>query len=177
MQRCVSYLHRYSSHRAGFLFVRRAAIYRPQYFFCTVGGFCPPAGSVMKLTKASRKYAVAFVVFITCLAAHSFSAEREGFEPPVQLPVHRISSAARSTTPASFRDTAGARPRFAATKVIIICEFTTRRKNLLPSGRILSFGCRADRGGECPVQDGRQRPALRFKVYLRILQRIIRIAR
>ena len=27
-------------------------------------------------------------------------AEREGFEPPVQLPVHRISSAARSTTPA-----------------------------------------------------------------------------
>ena len=28
------------------------------------------------------------------------SAEREGFEPPVQLPVHRISSAARSTTPA-----------------------------------------------------------------------------
>ena len=32
-----------------------------------------------------------------------FIAEREGFEPPVQLPVHRISSAARSTTPASLR--------------------------------------------------------------------------
>ena len=31
-----------------------------------------------------------------------FSAESEGFEPPVQLPVHRISSAARSTTPAAF---------------------------------------------------------------------------
>ena len=31
-----------------------------------------------------------------------FCAEREGFEPPEQLPVHRISSAARSTTPASF---------------------------------------------------------------------------
>ena len=30
----------------------------------------------------------------------AFIAEREGFEPPVQLPVHRISSAARSTTPA-----------------------------------------------------------------------------
>ena len=30
-------------------------------------------------------------------------AEREGFEPPVQLPVHRISSAAHSTTLASFR--------------------------------------------------------------------------
>lgn len=29
-------------------------------------------------------------------------AEIEGFEPPVQLPVHRISSAARSTTPADF---------------------------------------------------------------------------
>ncbi len=29
-------------------------------------------------------------------------AEREGFEPSEQLPVHRISSAARSTTPASF---------------------------------------------------------------------------
>ena len=33
-------------------------------------------------------------------------AEREGFEPPVQLPVHRISSAARSTTPASFLNSA-----------------------------------------------------------------------
>ena len=30
------------------------------------------------------------------------SAEREGFEPPVQLPVHRISSAAQSTTLASL---------------------------------------------------------------------------
>ena len=33
----------------------------------------------------------------------SSEAEREGFEPPVQLPVHRISSAARSTTPASLQ--------------------------------------------------------------------------
>ena len=32
-----------------------------------------------------------------------FIAERQGFEPWEQLPVHRISSAARSTTPASFR--------------------------------------------------------------------------
>lgn len=32
-----------------------------------------------------------------------FFAEKEGFEPPEQLPVHRISSAARSTTPAFFR--------------------------------------------------------------------------
>ena len=31
-----------------------------------------------------------------------FIAERQGFEPWEQLPVHRISSAARSTTPASF---------------------------------------------------------------------------
>ena len=31
-----------------------------------------------------------------------FLAERQGFEPWEQLPVHRISSAARSTTPASF---------------------------------------------------------------------------
>ena len=36
------------------------------------------------------------------LLASFVSAEREGFEPPVQLPVHRISSAARSTTPAPF---------------------------------------------------------------------------
>ena len=36
------------------------------------------------------------VLFVVLLA------EREGFEPPVQLPVHRISSAARSTTPASL---------------------------------------------------------------------------
>ena len=30
-------------------------------------------------------------------------AERQGFEPWEQLPVHRISSAARSTTPASLQ--------------------------------------------------------------------------
>ena len=40
-------------------------------------------------------------VFRHLLASFRF-AEREGFEPPVQLPVHRISSAARSTTPAPF---------------------------------------------------------------------------
>ena len=33
-------------------------------------------------------------------------AERQGFEPWEQLPVHRISSAARSTTPASFLNSA-----------------------------------------------------------------------
>lgn len=42
----------------------------------------------------------------TCLLTVRYcpvsSAEREGFEPPEQLPVHRISSAARSTTPASL---------------------------------------------------------------------------
>ena len=32
-----------------------------------------------------------------------FGAESEGFEPPDQLPGHRISSAARSTTPATFQ--------------------------------------------------------------------------
>ena len=32
----------------------------------------------------------------------SLPAESEGFEPPDQLPGHRISSAARSTTPATF---------------------------------------------------------------------------
>ena len=33
-----------------------------------------------------------------------FIAERQGFEPWEQLPVHRISSAARSTTPASLQN-------------------------------------------------------------------------
>ena len=33
----------------------------------------------------------------------SLSAESEGFEPPVQSPVHRISSAAHSTTLATFQ--------------------------------------------------------------------------
>ena len=32
-----------------------------------------------------------------------YLAEKEGFEPPVELPLHRISSAARSTTLAFFR--------------------------------------------------------------------------
>ena len=36
----------------------------------------------------------------------TYEAERQGFEPWEQLPVHRISSAARSTTPASFQTTA-----------------------------------------------------------------------
>ena len=40
------------------------------------------------------------------------SAEREGFEPPVQLPVHRISSAARSTTPASLLEDRSPKPSF-----------------------------------------------------------------
>ena len=40
------------------------------------------------------------------------SAESEGFEPPVQLPVHRISSAAHSTTLAAFL-----RSSFASTNV------------------------------------------------------------
>ena len=35
--------------------------------------------------------------------AEFISAESEGFEPPDQLPGHRISSAARSTTPATFQ--------------------------------------------------------------------------
>ena len=48
-----------------------------------------------------------------------FSAESEGFEPPVQLPVHRISSAAHSTTLAAFL-----RSSFASTnvgKILIRC--------------------------------------------------------
>ena len=36
------------------------------------------------------------------IAFATLFAESEGFEPPEQLPVHRISSAARSTTPATF---------------------------------------------------------------------------
>ena len=42
--------------------------------------------------------------FVQANLQKPFFAEKEGFEPPEQLPVHRISSAARSTTPASFRD-------------------------------------------------------------------------
>ena len=38
------------------------------------------------------------------LANSPRSAESEGFEPPDQLPGHRISSAARSTTPATFQN-------------------------------------------------------------------------
>ena len=41
-----------------------------------------------------------------------FSAESEGFEPPVQLPVHRISSAAHSTTLAAFLRGTFARPMY-----------------------------------------------------------------
>ena len=62
-------------------------------------------GTLRKFLKMQRQLQdnlqVAFVRYRT-LRCGSFLAEREGFEPPVQLPVHRISSAARSTTPASF---------------------------------------------------------------------------
>ena len=61
-------------------------------------------GTLRKFLKMQRQLQdnlqVAFVRYRT-LRRGSFLAEREGFEPPVQLPVHRISSAARSTTPAS----------------------------------------------------------------------------
>ena len=39
-------------------------------------------------------------LFIYCLTN---TAEREGFEPSVQLPVQRFSRPSRSTTPASFQ--------------------------------------------------------------------------
>lgn len=45
----------------------------------------------MRIVKRNVKPAVNHVI-----------AESEGFEPPVQLPVHLISSQARSTTPAAF---------------------------------------------------------------------------
>ncbi len=51
------------------------------------------------------------------------SAEREGFEPPVQLPVHRISSAARSTTPASLRDLGPLNRDFGSANIDIIFVF------------------------------------------------------
>ena len=44
-----------------------------------------------------NSYHLLFTIFLP--------AERQGFEPWEQLPVHRISSAARSTTPASFLKT------------------------------------------------------------------------
>ena len=43
-----------------------------------------------------------YVKFGVSSEALRLPAERQGFEPWEQLPVHRISSAARSTTPASF---------------------------------------------------------------------------
>ena len=63
-----------------------------------------------------RKRFVSFVLFVVKkngesvvvlsdkkrIAFATLFAESEGFEPPEQLPVHRISSAARSTTPATF---------------------------------------------------------------------------
>ena len=47
------------------------------------------------------RYLLILLVFSELLFRVPY-AEREGFEPPEQLPVHRISSAARSTTPASL---------------------------------------------------------------------------
>lgn len=52
-------------------------------------------------------------------ASHARKAEREGFEPPEQLPVHRISSAARSTTPASF-------PKNSDAKVLVFFKPSNR---------------------------------------------------
>ena len=53
-------------------------------------------------------------------------AEREGFEPPEQLPVHRISSAARSTTPASL---------LVVLALITVCKSTMFVRNNQKSSR------------------------------------------
>ena len=80
-------------------------------FFCGKGGI-DIASLVFPFT---RRGAPCFASF----------AEREGFEPPVQLPVHRISSAARSTTPAPFL------VRFASANVRINFLITTFSLNIL----------------------------------------------
>lgn len=48
------------------------------------------------------KSATCRFLFCCCPVCPDLCAESEGFEPPVQLPVHRISSAAHSTTLAAF---------------------------------------------------------------------------
>ena len=58
-------------------------------------------------------------------------AEREGFEPPEQLPVHRISSAARSTTPASL---------LVVLALITVCKSTMFVRNDQKSSRDSVFG-------------------------------------
>lgn len=55
----------------------------------------------MDAKKPTSYSLVGFCLVVVWLRS-DFLAERQGFEPWEQLPVHRISSAARSTTPASF---------------------------------------------------------------------------
>ena len=55
-----------------------------------------PNSQTIRILSPYRNISLFSLVFILG------TAEREGFEPSEQLPVHRISSAARSTTPASF---------------------------------------------------------------------------
>ncbi len=73
----------------------------------------------MPIPRAEQAFVPKFVLLSQGVLAHTrlrqnkidgykpstllLQAEREGFEPSEQLPVHRISSAARSTTPASFQ--------------------------------------------------------------------------
>lgn len=66
-------------------------------------------------------------------------AEREGFEPPEQLPVHRISSAARSTTPASFLKTWCKGITFFLFDAFLFDLFWLVYKNLLWNGNRESF--------------------------------------
>ena len=74
-----------------------------------------------------------FFIFLVINISFSYHgiphiAERQGFEPWEQLPVHRISSAARSTTPApflSFAERAGFEPaiRFRRIHAFQACLF------------------------------------------------------
>lgn len=54
--------------------------------------------SMLRCRKTKRGKPKPYITLIYLLLA-----EKEGFEPPVRLPVHRISSAAHSTTLTFFR--------------------------------------------------------------------------
>ena len=85
----------------------------------------------------------------------AFIAEREGFEPPVQLPVHRISSAARSTTPASFLLKRGLRRFYfdGAKLHILFVNLLLISKNLINKHNFFGLFDFEESKGKCNIRE------------------------
>ena len=84
--------------------LRRVAVMPIRGDPCTEESRCQRHRDSQKNSSPASELAGLGFFWLGELRSPFLCAESEGFEPPVQSPVHRISSAARSTTPATFQE-------------------------------------------------------------------------